>query len=167
MVAVSLHVKASDPAIKLHREDVCQRILSKFSPALAASTADQRVLCLIDDEDFYPRKHGESATNRGNRFDVRGVYLPAFLPDYFVNLVLQVSAWPSLHREDLCDQVVYLHGSTCETDIGLTLTFAHELQHVVQKVSAPSLFEVNERLQERDQLWSHYFTEWWHLPVEI
>jgi hypothetical protein len=30
------------------------------------------------------------------------------------------------------DSIVYLQGSTCDNDLGLTMTFAHELQHFLQ-----------------------------------
>src|SRR5438046_1286133 len=29
-------------------------------------------------------------------------------------------------------QMIYLHGNTCSTEVGLVMTFAHELQHFVQ-----------------------------------
>lgn len=47
--------------------------------------------------------------------------------------------------EDLAgfDSLVYLHGSSCTNDIGLTMTFAHELQHIIQYSAAPKLLAEN------------------------
>jgi len=48
----------------------------------------------------------------------------------------------------LFDYVIYLHGSTCVDRVGLTMTFAHELQHFVQQHgSAQRLWAENQLIK--------------------
>ena len=60
--------------------------------------------------------------------------------------------------------VIYLHGSTRETDIGLTLTFAHELQHFIQYAHKQRLWALNTLLTN---LGSDDFKVWWDFPIEV
>lgn len=41
------------------------------------------------------------------------------------------------------DHVIYLHGSTCSNEVGLAMTFSHELQHFVQNGNSLSLWAAN------------------------
>ena len=41
------------------------------------------------------------------------------------------------------DELIYLHGSTCASEVGLTMTFAHELQHFVQHGNMLTLWAAN------------------------
>jgi hypothetical protein len=45
------------------------------------------------------------------------------------------------------DFVIYLHDSTCEDPVAMTMTFAHELQHFVQWGTMLAVFQANERLR--------------------
>jgi hypothetical protein len=41
------------------------------------------------------------------------------------------------------DDLIYLHGSTCSSDMGLTMTLAHELQHFIQHSERTQLWAAN------------------------
>ena len=46
------------------------------------------------------------------------------------------------------DHVIYIRHSTCDDPTGLVMTYAHELQHVVQQTTMPRLLEVNQILKQ-------------------
>ena len=50
------------------------------------------------------------------------------------------------------ESLIYLHGSTCETDIGLTMTLAHELQHFLQYTNERHLWTANTLLMKLPSL---------------
>jgi hypothetical protein len=64
------------------------------------------------------------------------------------------------------DCLIYLHGSTCETDIGLTLTLAHELQHFLQYVLCRPLWAINTLLMNLPDLPRHNLQAWKDFPLE-
>jgi hypothetical protein len=66
-------------------------------------------------------------------------------------------AWPFA-------SIIYLHGSTCESDIGLALSFAHELQHFLQYSQKKSVWAMNTLLID---LRNEEFKVWWDFPIEI
>jgi hypothetical protein len=63
--------------------------------------------------------------------------------------------------------LIYLHGSTCEADIGLTLTLAHELRHVFQYAMQRSAWAANVLLQHLPEPFNCDFTVWWDFPIEV
>jgi hypothetical protein len=64
------------------------------------------------------------------------------------------------------DCIIYLHGSTCETDIGLTLTLAHELQHFVQYAISRPLWAVHTLLSNLPGLPKDNLQGWKDFPLE-
>ena len=116
-------VKSNDDAVKSRREAVADRVVSTFGQQLP----DLKVLCFFDDVDDEALKSG-SAT--------RGLYAPAnydiwrSAPDYLQGEIKHVSGTEL--EEVVFDHVIYVHGSTCEDEVGQTMTFAHELQHFIQ-----------------------------------
>jgi hypothetical protein len=73
----------------------------------------------------------------------------------------------SIWQKRVFDHVIYLHGSTCTDKIGLTMTFAHELQHVVQYVTVPNLLSANNlvRLLPK-QVIESLGLQWSDIPTE-
>jgi hypothetical protein len=65
------------------------------------------------------------------------------------------------------DSLVYLYGTTCEADIGLTLTLAHELQHVFQYAMQRSAWAANLLLQHLPEPFNFDFTVWWDFLIEV
>jgi hypothetical protein len=129
----TVKVKPDDITIKARREAAADRVIDHFENQLPSL----RLLCFFDDQDCTYLKQIAGEANRG-------VYLS----------VLRGSVWQSLPnyvRDDcfsdqltsLFDRLIYLHGSTCADDVGLTMTFAHELQHFIQCSNMPKLWDKN------------------------
>lgn len=58
--------------------------------------------------------------------------------------------WPWEDLEDqrrFFDQLIYIRNTTCLDPIGCTITYAHELQHVMQHVLYPKVLELNRALR--------------------
>ena len=127
----TVKVKSSDTAVRKHREDAAQRVIEHFAKRLP----DRRLLCFFDDEDWHALKQEAGAANRGCYSPVRpgGLGWP---PDYLSECLVVDSQFAF-------DDLVYLHGSTCECELGLTMTFAHELQHFVQHSILPTVWAAN------------------------
>ena len=119
-------------------------------------------MCVLDDQDHeYLKQEFGGDANRGVHWPIRGSGVTLW-PWYMHDLIAPPIgdgnvAWPFA-----C--VIYLHGSTCETDIGLTLTFAHELQHFIQYAHKKRLWALNTLLTN---LGSDDFKVWWDFPIEV
>lgn len=113
----TVKVKSSDEATRLNREEAAQRVVGYFGNRLP----DLPLLCFFDDEDWPEYKGPGMAANRGIYF-----HDPPWMnaPDYVRECVF-TDGLPFTN-------LIYLHGSACAGTMGLTMTFAHELQHFVQ-----------------------------------
>lgn len=90
-----------------------------------------RLLCFFDDQDWPALRGPGMAANRG-------IYIrKASSPEEWYEACAFVDGLQDF------DNFIYLHGSTCSNDIGLTMTFAHELQHFVQYGFTPKLWAEN------------------------
>ena len=129
----TVKVKSDDSMIRAQREAAAERVIDHFRNQIP----DLRLLCFFDDVDctYLKQIWGEA---------IRGVYLS----------ILRGSVWQSLphYVRDECfsdqltwlfDRLIYLHGSTCANEVGLTMTFAHELQHFIQHSNMPTLWDKN------------------------
>jgi hypothetical protein len=121
-------VRSKDPAIKARREALAERVLAHFGDTLP----NENLLCFFDEEDFRKLKDDVGAANRGLYQTIDVHALRFWVDEYW-------GAWPHYVQEcivdgdeRLFDHLIYLHGSSCSKDVGLTMTFAHELQHFVQ-----------------------------------
>jgi hypothetical protein len=110
---VTLHFE-NDLAATL--EPLCQRVIEHFQPP------DLRLLCFFDDKNpscFDQRFNGKY---RGFHTPVKGSgYMPPHIQRHF------------LETSFAFDNLIYLRGTTCATEVGALITFAHELQHFVQQ----------------------------------
>lgn len=158
---VAVQVIANDPAVRTHRANVASRVLSYLEehreiPGWA------KVLCVLDDQDHeYLKQEFGGTANRGFHWPRRGQGVTLW-PWYLHNIIAQVDlhtgtvSWPF-------ESVIYLHGSTCESDIGLTLCLAHELQHFLQYSVRKALWATNSLLIN---LRLEAFKVWWDFPIE-
>ena len=106
------------------------------------SIPNVRVLCFFDDVDREEFKKKFGQDNKGFMCKLRqpeSEPLPDF-PDYLLKEVLILGP----KRTPAIDYLIYLHGTTCLNDFDLTMTLAHELQHVIQSHNTPKLFALNE-----------------------
>jgi len=94
-------------------------------------------LCFLDDEDSQDFKaaNGLGAANRAfHRLISNSTAFPGW-PKYVTDCLFVLERDP-IGRRLLFDQVIYLYGSTCADSVGMTMSLAHELQHVVQRVTS-------------------------------
>src|SRR6266700_869414 len=123
----TVKVKSGDDAIKKQREEAAQHVIAHFGNRLP----DFRLLCFFDDEDWPALRGPGMAANRG-------VYIRKdSSPAEWQEACTFVDGLPDF------DNFIYLHGSTCSSAVGLTMTFAHELQHFVQYAAEPKAFAEN------------------------
>lgn len=141
---------------------VCSRVRAFFEAHFRIES-HPRVICIFDDQDhMYLKQEPGGEANRGVHWPIRGQGISDW-PWYTHDIIAQPDyttgnvVWPYA-------SVIYLHGSTCESDIGLTLTFAHELQHFLQYVQEKPLWALNILLIN---LRNEEFKVWWDFPVEI
>lgn len=157
----ALHVFSDDPKVKAHREETCRLVRCYFERAF--QIAEQpRVVCIFDKDDCLKERWGRDAAERGGFMPTEGLPLYNF-PQYTRDIIA-----PTDKRTNEVDipyaGVIVMYGSTCETEIGLTLTFAHELQHFLQYTNAKPLWVMNMLLAS---LRHEEFKVWWDFPHEI
>jgi hypothetical protein len=139
---ISFHVKSGNAEQLEKRDQICRRVIACFDEQPDAPIAPVTVICLIDDQDFPPFKTNGNEATRGFFAPLFGRGLQGLMPDYFWNTVAPFSEQLGTINYPY-DCVIYLHGSTCMTEIGLTLTLAHELQHFVQYSTKRRLWAAN------------------------
>jgi hypothetical protein len=157
----ALHVISDDRDVRAHRGMVCMRVRDYFEQHFRSASAS-RVVCIFDDKDNEQLKQACGVANRGTHWPIRGQGLVIW-PNHFWELI----AWYDEKAGKVIlpyTSVIYLHGSTCETDIGFTLTFAHELQHFLQYTNEKLLWIKNTLLIA---LHNEEFKVWWDFPIEI
>jgi hypothetical protein len=143
---VTLKVKAKDAGVKIQREVAAQRVIDYFGVRIP----DSRLLCFLDDED--------PSTVRGERGPAnRGLYEPihnntplAEWPEYVTNCI-SVDDHVSPLSPGLIDDLIYLYGSTCADEVGLTMTLPHELQHAIQHRTVRKLWAENSLISNLDR----------------
>jgi hypothetical protein len=148
------------------RNAVAEGVLAQFAGRLP----DLGLLCLLDDKDWEYLKgsNGAGEANRGFFTRTRtGTRLwPEWQnwPDDLKDLVLipDLDTWKPHYAFDC---LVYLHGSTCASSIGLAMTLAHELQHFCQYGNQRGLWAVNILLQNL-RLKVDVDLKLWDLPIE-
>lgn len=133
-----MKVKASDSLVKKQREEIAQRVLDLFEDSLS----DCRLLCFFDDEDCQEFKLVMGEGNRGFHRPISDRSAFPGWPEYITGSIF-VDDPTSFWYKRMFDHVIYLHGSTCADRVGMTMTFAHELQHVIQRIQVSELLNAN------------------------
>jgi hypothetical protein len=131
MDSITIHVSSEIPALEAHRKGVAGRVRDYFKQNF--QVPDQKVLCYFADDDSLQWAGPE---NRGFHYLIEG----------------GLGGWPAA-VQNVCsrvdpDSIVCLHGSTCESDLGLTMTFAHELQHFLQAWNYRDAWAMDSLLQQ-------------------
>ncbi len=128
---LTLKVKSTDDVVKRQRETTAQRVIECFR------LPDRRLLCFLDDEEWQSIQDEAGVANRG-------FYRLVTSPDSFwLNAPLYIAERLFVHCQPAFDDFIYLHGSTCSSDVGLTMTLAHELQHAFQHSEQTQLWAAN------------------------
>lgn len=123
----AMKVRSSDKAISERREETAHRVIAHFGTGLP----QLRLLCFFDDEDWPSLRGPGMEANRG------GYIRRDSSPCEWQEACTFVDGMQDF------DNFIYLHGSTCLTEVGQAMTFAHELQHFVQYGAAPKLLAEN------------------------
>jgi len=130
-------VASNDVDVAMTRDALARRVVAHFGSSLPEST----LLCLFDGTDWQALRNERGVANRGFY-----VWAKPYTED-------ECWDWPehlrkhfftddpaSGRKRSAFDNLIYLHDSTCQTDTGLVMTFAHELQHFVQHGHEPKLW---------------------------
>ena len=164
----TIKIKSDDVTAKARREAAAQRVIAHFDNQLP----NTRLLCFFDDEDCEAVKEEVGEANRGLFMRVERVCLWGYLPEYVRVCAFSgdCSDFPSYAEPPVTpvfDHLIYLHGSTCSNDVGLTMTFAHELQHFVQHGNVRQLWAANSLIGKlRQQLNNDLGLRQFHIPTE-
>lgn len=161
-MAVTLNIKMDDDVVKSQRQATAKRVLDYFGSRLPTS----RLLCFLDDTDAPGLKLGYGVANRGGYIPIHGnIPLPS-LPEYVTSCIFMGDG-VSIPFPRVIDDLVYLHGSTCSNDVGLTMTLAHELQHSVQHANVRKVWAVNGLVPQlrRETVVALRLT-WADIPIE-
>jgi hypothetical protein len=160
---VTVKVKSTDAAFKARREGTAERVITHFGNRLP----NPQLLCFFDDNDWQPFKEYAGEANRGFYTPIKeNTFAWPVWPDYVMECILVDDA-PSVVLKCVCDHVIYLHGSTCTNEIGLAVTFAHELQHFVQHSDVRKLWAENSLIQQlpKDAI-NVLGLKWSDIPIE-
>jgi len=137
-MGITVVIKSEHVEVKTQRETAAQRVINHFGHALP----DTRLLCFFDDQDWQLFKSGYGAANRGLAGPIRDDTPWAEWPHYVTDFIF-VDDLPNLQFHRAFDHIIYLHGGTCASTVGLTMTLAHELQHFVQYHAALRVWAEN------------------------
>jgi|SRR5215469_15726031 len=163
-MAITVKVKSADSAAESQREQIAWDAVGQFGNQIP----DLRLLAFFDDEDCDAVRRYIGAANRGVYTPLKNCPLWPYLPEYVRESIFE-SDPSSFSLEPLFDHLIYLHGSTCSNEIGLTMTFAHELQHFVQHGDARTrkLAAKNTLIQNLDkELIDALQLKWFDIPIE-
>ena len=139
-----------------------QRVLLHFGERLPRL----RLLCFLDDEDppFLRRMYGPA--NRGIFAPIHDNTPMADWPDDVSDLIFTDDG-VSWGLQRVFDDLIYLYGSTCANEVGLTMTLAHELQHAIQHASQRKLWAINSLVQNLDRkIIDSLNLRWPDIPIE-
>jgi hypothetical protein len=158
----TVKVKSSDSAVKKQREDEAQRVVAEFGDTLP----DCRLLCFFDDEDCREFKRSMGEGNRGFHRPICDSTAFAGWPEYITESIF-IDDPMEFWFKRVFDHVIYLHGSTCSDRVGMTMTFAHELQHVIQRIQVPELLSANGLFRHLPEtLLQSIGLQWSDIPTE-
>jgi len=160
-MSITTRVKSKAEATKLQREQAAQRVISCFGLCLPKS----RVLCFLDDEDPSSLKQAFGAANRGLSGTISDGDDLSVWPDY-VQKCVYVDDDVSPYTRRVIDQLIYLYGSTCTDEVGLTMTLAHELQHAIQHDKVRKVWAVNSLIRRLPTAVDDLKLEWDDIPIE-
>lgn len=125
--AVTLVVRPEGSETPSQRRELARRVIEVFTSELANS----RLLCFLDDQDPPIITFDRGPANRGFYAPIHDGTPLDRVPDY-VSGHIYVDDGVSVFYPRVVDGLIYLHGSTCDDEVGLVMTLAHELQHAVQ-----------------------------------
>jgi hypothetical protein len=130
-------IASNDADVAAKREGLARRVVAHFGSSLPDST----LLCFFDGTDWQGLRNERGEANRGFYSWTRPLTEDEYWdwPEHLRRHIFADDRAPG-HKKSAFDNLIYLHGSTCQTDTGLVMTLAHELQHFVQHACEPKLW---------------------------
>ncbi|MFC5864403.1 hypothetical protein ACFPT7_19005 [Acidicapsa dinghuensis] len=164
MNPVVLHVEPNNHETDGRIERVANQVRDYFTLNFAMPT-NARVICYLDgtDRDWLKQMWG-GASNRGVHWPIRGQGLHDWPQDMWCTIAC--SDPPSGEIDWPYESVIYLHGSTCQIEVQLAMTLAHELQHFLQYSHQRQTWAINTLLAKLPYLPSADLNHWYDLPAE-
>lgn len=160
---VTLEVKTEDAAVKALRKVAAERVIDHFGLCLPES----RLLCFLDDEDPNMLRVELGPANRGLYGPIHDNTPLAQWPEYVTDCIY-FDDGVSIFRARVIDDLIYLYGSTCVDEVGLTMTLAHELQHAIQHARVRQLWAVNSLVRNLNrEVISALKLKWADIPTEV
>lgn len=159
---ITLEVQSDNADVKADREAAAQCVIACLAPSLPAS----RTLCFLDDEDPCSLKRWFGATNRGISGPIHDNAQREHWPEYVWKCVFFDDRFSGLPAR-VIDDLVYLYGSAWTDVAGMTMTLAHELQHVIQRANARETWAVNSLVRRLPTIAiENLKLEWADIPIE-
>jgi hypothetical protein len=153
-------VKSDNAQVKADREAAARRVIASLS--LPAS----RILCFLDDEDPSSLKRWFGETNRGISGPIHDNAEREGWPEYVWKYVFFHDRFSGLPIR-VIDDLVYLYGGAWTDLAGVSMTLAHELQHVIQRANARELWAVNSLVRRLPTIAiENLKLQWADIPIE-
>jgi hypothetical protein len=164
IVPIKIVVEPSDISVESHRSTVSERVIESFGIGLP----HLRLIIFLDKSDC-PFLHSERG-NRGAHFRINKTTMQASWPELLEEHILGKDVKNGLADYTgnfHYDNLIYVHGSTCTDDVGLTMTLAHELQHFIQYGIHRNIWVLNTLVGQlsTDTFKALRFT-WADIPIE-
>jgi hypothetical protein len=160
---VTVEVKTEDAAVKSHREAAAQRVINYFDLCLP----DSRLLCFLDDKDPYMLREERGPENRGLYGPIHDNTRMLGWPEDVTSCIYVYDDVSHISLR-VIDDLIYLYGSTCGDEVGLTMTLAHELQHAIQHSEVRQLWAVNSLIRNlKKKVIDALKLTWANIPTEV
>ena len=161
-MSVILRVKSEEAAGRKQQEATAGRVLDYFGGCLPSS----RLLCFLDDDDPRALRKQYGSANRGGYMPIHDNIALPNLPGYVTDCIF-VDDGVSVPFPRVVDDLIYLYGSTCANDVGLTMTLAHELQHAIPHANVRKVWAVNGLVPNLDRkIIDALKLTWVDIPIE-
>jgi hypothetical protein len=158
-MSISLKVESGDAQVRAQRGALAQRVMSYFGERLPES----RLLCFLDDQDSPALRGKYGRANRGLYGPIHANQdLPSQWPENVRNCIYFNDKF--FGRTMIIDDLIYLYGSTCDDEVGLTMTLAHELQHFIQHSKVRKVWATNSLVCRLDM--GGLKLTWADIPIE-
>ena len=133
----TITAESDDADVAVKREGLARRVTAHFGSSLPEST----LLCFIDGTDWQSLRNERGEANRGfYSWTKRLTEDECWGWPEHVRRHIFADDPASGHKKSAFDNLIDPHGSTCQTDTGLVMTLAHEIQHFIQHSCEPKLW---------------------------
>lgn len=152
---IDVVVGLEDLEKRTRRQNLARRVMNSVDAAIP----EHRVLCLLDGVDCEYLKDASGGVNRGGCFQDPE-------PEVRQHVLGRLQKLGGPESLAAYQTLIYLHGSTCSTDVGLSMTLAHEFQHLKQSIGVPPVYVASILVGKCDELIRARALIWPDVPHE-